>query len=102
MPNIRPKAFIFCYNDSAQVYYDSRQTGHQDDGGQSQSAARGDEDAEAEDLSNFWFANQVIDDACATLAVLNLMFNLDDPAIGFAEQIEQFRAETREFSGVVS
>lgn len=54
------------------------------------------EDPTAEQV---WFANQLSDDACATHAILNVIFNCPDIQLG--GELETFRNETREFSPVV-
>lgn len=46
-----------------------------------------------------WFANQLSDDACATHAILNVLFNCPDIQLG--TELETFRNETQEFSPVV-
>jgi ubiquitin carboxyl-terminal hydrolase L5 len=47
-----------------------------------------------------WFANQLSDDACASLAILNVINNLDDVDAG--EVLRRFKEETLEMSSVVS
>ncbi|KAJ3577002.1 hypothetical protein NP233_g50 [Leucocoprinus birnbaumii] len=46
-----------------------------------------------------WFANQLSDDACATHAILNVLFNCPDLDLG--DELREFRQETREFSPVI-
>lgn len=46
-----------------------------------------------------WFANQLSDDACASLALLNIALNCPDLAIG--EELTAFRNETEGMSPVV-
>ena len=46
-----------------------------------------------------WFANQLIDDACASQAILNVALNCPDIDIG--EDLMQFRTETERMSPVV-
>ncbi|KAF7760868.1 hypothetical protein Agabi119p4_10277 [Agaricus bisporus var. burnettii] len=46
-----------------------------------------------------WFANQLSDDACATHAILNVLFNCPDIQLGM--ELETFRNETQEFSPVM-
>lgn len=46
-----------------------------------------------------WFANQLIDDACASQAVLNVVLNCPDVNIG--EELRRFRADTETMSPVV-
>lgn len=47
-----------------------------------------------------WFANQLIDDACASQAILNIVLNCPDVDIGGG--LKRFRAETEKMSAVVS
>ncbi|KXN89535.1 Ubiquitin carboxyl-terminal hydrolase isozyme L5 [Leucoagaricus sp. SymC.cos] len=46
-----------------------------------------------------WFANQLSDDACATHAILNVLFNC--PELDIGNELRDFREETREFSPVI-
>ncbi|EPQ53143.1 cysteine proteinase [Gloeophyllum trabeum ATCC 11539] len=46
-----------------------------------------------------WFANQLSDDACASQAILNVLFNRPDVELG--EQLRSFRDETVEMSSVM-
>lgn len=46
-----------------------------------------------------WFANQLSDDACATHAILNVLFNCPDIDLG--DELTDFREQTQEFSSVV-
>ncbi|KAJ7644005.1 ubiquitin C-terminal hydrolase [Roridomyces roridus] len=46
-----------------------------------------------------WFANQLSDDACASLALLNIALNCPDLAVG--EELEEFRRETEGMSPVM-
>ncbi|KAL5480317.1 hypothetical protein ACEPAI_1587 [Sanghuangporus weigelae] len=43
-----------------------------------------------------WFANQLIDDACASLAILNVLFNCPDVELG--EELNAFKLETSDMS----
>ncbi|THU98546.1 cysteine proteinase [Dendrothele bispora CBS 962.96] len=43
-----------------------------------------------------WFANQLSDDACASLAILNVVFNC--PSINIGPTLESFKRETDEMS----
>ncbi|ODQ51448.1 hypothetical protein SAICODRAFT_9098 [Saitoella complicata NRRL Y-17804] len=45
---------------------------------------------------NVWFANQVIDNACASLAILNIVMNCADVDIG--ENLRSFRNFTKDFT----
>ncbi|KAH8113103.1 cysteine proteinase [Phellopilus nigrolimitatus] len=45
---------------------------------------------------DIWFANQLIDDACASLAILNVLFNCPDIELG--EDLEAFKSETTDMS----
>lgn len=51
-------------------------------------------DNEARD--KIWFANQLIDDACASLAILNVLLNV--PSIDLGPDIEHFKTETVDMS----
>lgn len=46
-----------------------------------------------------WFANQLIDDACASQAILNVVLNCSDVDIG--DQLRSFREDTEGMSPVV-
>jgi ubiquitin carboxyl-terminal hydrolase L5 len=46
-----------------------------------------------------WFANQLIDDACASQAILNVALNC--PEIEIGEQLRNFRDDTETMSPVV-
>jgi len=47
-----------------------------------------------------WFANQLIDDACASHAILNVVLNCPDVELG--EELKMFRRETEKMSPVAS
>ncbi|KAI0310594.1 hypothetical protein OF83DRAFT_1088265 [Amylostereum chailletii] len=46
-----------------------------------------------------WFANQLNDDACASLAILNVLLNC--PACDVGDQLHEFKAETQAMSPVM-
>ncbi|KIM73741.1 hypothetical protein PILCRDRAFT_719511 [Piloderma croceum F 1598] len=46
-----------------------------------------------------WFANQLIDDACASQAILNVALNCPD--IDISRELKNFRVETESMSSVV-
>ncbi|TFK51401.1 cysteine proteinase [Heliocybe sulcata] len=46
-----------------------------------------------------WFANQLSDDACASQAILNVLFNC--PNVQLGEPLQSFRDETSEMSSVM-
>lgn len=46
-----------------------------------------------------WFANQLSDDACASQAILNVLFNCPDVKIG--GEMAYFKEETKDMSPVV-
>ena len=50
--------------------------------------------------NQIWFANQLSDDSCASLAILNVLFNCLDVDVG--EELKRFKEETDEMSSVVS
>lgn len=43
-----------------------------------------------------WFANQLIDDACASLAILNVLLNC--PGVELGEDLNTFKLETTDLS----
>ncbi|KAI5121734.1 hypothetical protein M0805_009026 [Coniferiporia weirii] len=45
---------------------------------------------------DIWFANQLVDDACASLAILNVLFNCPDADLG--DDLAAFKAETADMS----
>ena len=51
------------------------------------------------DARDVWFANQLSDDACASLAVLNVLFNCRGVDLGPA--LREFAADTEKMSPVV-
>lgn len=56
------------------------------------------EDGE-DDSAKLWFANQLSDDACASMAILNVLLNVEEVDIG--ERLEAFRTETERMSSPV-
>lgn len=50
------------------------------------------------DAEKIWFANQLSDDACASLALLNIVFNTD---LELGRQLRGFRHDTQEMSPVM-
>jgi hypothetical protein len=54
------------------------------------------EEVEMSCPENLWFANQVIDNSCASLALLNIILNVPDLEIG--EHLTQFKQFTMDFS----
>lgn len=53
------------------------------------------EDPAAQDV---WFANQLSDDACASQAILNVLFNCD---VEMEPELQRFKEETESTSSVV-
>lgn len=51
-----------------------------------------DEEGEQEDIGSLWFANQVTQNACATVALLNIIMNV--PGLELGPQLRQFKAST--------
>lgn len=51
------------------------------------------------DAERVWFAEQLVDDACASLAMLNLVFNA--PGMEIGGELEEFRSFTKEMSSKV-
>jgi ubiquitin carboxyl-terminal hydrolase L5 len=56
-------------------------------------------DFEDPDAGRVWFANQLINDACATQAILNIVLNCPDIDIG--DHLRDFKAETDEMPAMV-
>ena len=54
------------------------------------------EEVELSCPEDLWFANQVIDNSCASLALLNIILNVPDLDIG--DHLSQFRDFTKDFS----
>ncbi|KAH7271994.1 hypothetical protein B0J15DRAFT_164448 [Fusarium solani] len=48
---------------------------------------------EEEDISDVWFANQTTDNACATVAMLNIVMNADGLDLG--DKLQDFKESTR-------
>lgn len=51
------------------------------------------------DAERVWFANQLIDDACASQAILNVALNIPDISIN--DRLNAFKADTAEMTSVV-
>lgn len=45
---------------------------------------------------DLWFANQVIDNSCASLALLNIILNV--PGLEIGQHLTEFKNFTRDFS----
>ena len=56
------------------------------------------EDGE-DDSAKLWFANQLSDDACASMATLNVLLNVEEVNLG--EKLREFRSETERMSSPV-
>ena len=52
-----------------------------------------------DDPAKLWFANQLSDDACASMAILNVLMNVEEVDIG--ERLREFRNETERMSSPV-
>lgn len=52
-----------------------------------------------EDSAKLWFANQLSDDACASMAMLNVLLNVEEVDVG--ERLRVFRSETERMSSPV-
>lgn len=87
MSHLRPYGLVFCY-------LCSEDTDNQGTAGQIS-----DDDAEDEDMQRVWFANQLSDDACASQAILNVLFNCHSVDLG--DRLREFRDDTRNMSAVV-
>lgn len=47
---------------------------------------------------DIWFANQVIDNACASLALLNIVFNIEGEKVEIGEHLTSFKDFTKDFT----
>lgn len=83
MDHLNPRGLIFCYLWQKESPEPANQSSEID-----------------EDAENVWFANQLIDDGCATQAILNIVLNCEGVQIG--ETLEQFKAHTDKMSPAVS
>jgi hypothetical protein len=52
-----------------------------------------------DDSAKLWFANQLSDDACASMAILNVLLNVEEVDVG--EKLREFRGETERMSSPV-
>ncbi|KAK1231371.1 hypothetical protein PQX77_005513 [Marasmius sp. AFHP31] len=59
------------------------------------------DDSQNDPSEQVWFANQLSDDACASHAILNVLFNCDSDNVDVGEDLATFREETRDMSGVM-
>ncbi|KAL0576892.1 hypothetical protein V5O48_005099 [Marasmius crinis-equi] len=59
------------------------------------------DDFQNDPVEQVWFANQLSDDACASHAILNVLFNCDKEKVDIGEELSFFREETRDMSGVM-
>ena len=78
--NLKPRGLIFCY-----AYQEENRSRH--------------DELPDPTAERVWFANQVIDDACASQAILNVLFNC--PGVDIGQQLGMFKRETSELSPVV-
>ena len=60
----------------------------------------GSEDGE-DDSAKLWFANQLSDDACASMAILNVLLNVEEGEVDVGERLREFRNETERMSSPV-
>lgn len=82
-----PHGLVFCYNDA-----ELEAPPEQEDPSPSPGAVP----------AGFWFANQVAADACATIAILNTLFNLrDDVGFQLGAELDAFRRDTQGLAGDV-
>ena len=52
-----------------------------------------------DDSAKLWFANQLSDDACASMAILNVLLNVEEVDVG--EKLKEFNDETERMSSPV-
>ncbi|EJD00538.1 cysteine proteinase [Fomitiporia mediterranea MF3/22] len=76
LDHLKPKGLILCFNWKHDKYHPHDFL-----------------DPAAKDI---WFANQLVDDACASLAILNVLFNCLDVELG--DELNGFRRETSDMS----
>ena len=84
--HINPYGLVFCYlcDDDSKV---KNEFGDEDD-------------LEDPDARSVWFANQLSDDACASQAILNVLFNCKGIELG--PELRDFASDTEKMSPVVS
>jgi len=56
-------------------------------------------EVEEDDSAKLWFMNQLGDDACASVAIMNVLPNLEE--VGVGERLREFRKETERMSSLV-
>jgi len=56
------------------------------------------EDGE-DDSAKLWFANQLSDDACASMAILNVLLNVEEVDVG--QRLKEFKDETEKMASPV-
>ncbi|KAF9261736.1 cysteine proteinase [Marasmius fiardii PR-910] len=59
------------------------------------------DDFQNDPIEQVWFANQLSDDACASLAILNVLLNCDRDKVDVGEELASFREETKDMSAVM-
>ena len=83
--HLNPHGLVFCYLC--------------DDDAGAEGEFRAEDELADPDARDVWFANQLSDDACASLAVLNVLFNCRGVDLGPA--LREFAADTEKMSPVV-
>ena len=83
--HLNPHGLVFCYLC--------------DDDAGAEGGFREEDELADPDARDVWFANQLSDDACASLAVLNVLFNCRGVDLGPA--LREFAADTEKMSPVV-
>lgn len=78
--HLNPRGLIFCYLCPEGSIDDEDET----------------HDPPDPDAEHVWFAHQLSDDACASQALLNIIFNCEDAELG--DQLDAFLADTRNMS----
>ena len=76
LDHLKPKGLILCFNWKHDKHHPQEFL-----------------DPAAKDI---WFANQLVDDACASLAILNVLFNCPDVELG--DELDAFKRETFDMS----
>ncbi|OCH91537.1 cysteine proteinase [Obba rivulosa] len=81
--HLRPLGLIFCYISSETEESSNDEAYELDD----------------PDARSVWFANQLSNDACASLALLNVLLNC--PGVDLGPRLDEFRADTEHMSSVM-
>ncbi|KAH9939773.1 cysteine proteinase [Epithele typhae] len=84
--HLNPYGLIFCYMCGDEETSKANEFGEEDD-------------LDDPDANDIWFANQLSDDACASQAILNVLFNCN--GIDLGPEMTAFAADTAQMSRVI-